>query len=151
MRAEMKVLLAIDESKCSEAVIESIYTKFRLEKAEIRVLHVVEFVRNSPEAMEWGFLVDLSKVFDAQHKRAEKFVKQVAVDIRESGIEVSTCVREGDPKLQILDVAAEWKADLIVLGSHGRKGMDRFLLGSVSEGVARHATCSVLIVRSSNK
>jgi nucleotide-binding universal stress UspA family protein len=147
----MKVLVAIDDSKCSEAVIEAMVTKFRLQDPEIRVLQVVEFVRNSPEAREWGFLVDLSKVFDAQHKKAEEIVKRVALNIRESGLKASTCVREGDPKTQILDVAAEWKADLIVLGSHGRKGMDRFLLGSVSEGVARHALCSVLIVRSAKK
>ena len=139
--------MAIDESKCSEAVVESMSTKFRLGAPEIRVLNVVEFVRNSPEAREWGFLVDLSKVFEAQHKKAEEFVKRVAENLRESGLQATTCVREGDAKTQILDVAAEWKADLIVLGSHGRKGMDRFLLGSVSEGVARHATCSVLIVR----
>jgi nucleotide-binding universal stress UspA family protein len=146
----MKVLLAIDESKCSEAVVEAMITKFRLEAPEIRVLNVVEFVRNSPEAREWGFLVDLSKVFEAQHKKAEEFVKRVVGNIRESGLQASTWVREGDAKTQILDMAAEWKADLIVLGSHGRKGMDRFLLGSVSEGVARHASCSVLIVRSVN-
>jgi nucleotide-binding universal stress UspA family protein len=147
----MKVLVAIDDSKGSEAVIEAMITKFRLQDPEIRVLHVVEFVRNSPEALEWGFLVDLSKVFDAQHKKAEEFVKRVAGNIRESGLEAGTCVREGDAKTQILEVAAEWKADLIVLGSHGRKGMDRFLLGSVSEGVARHAACSVLIVRPARK
>jgi nucleotide-binding universal stress UspA family protein len=147
----MKVLVAIDDSKGSEAVIEAMITKFRLQDPEIRVLHVVEFVRNSPEALEWGFLVDLSKVFDAQHKKAEEFVKRVAGNIRESGLEATTCVREGDAKTQILEVAAEWKPDLIVLGSHGRKGMDRFLLGSVSEGVARHASCSVLIVRSAKK
>jgi nucleotide-binding universal stress UspA family protein len=47
----------------------------------------------------------------------------------------------------ILDTAAKWHADLIVIGSHGRKGLDRFLLGSVSEAVARHAPCSVQIVR----
>ena len=144
----MKVLLSIDDSKCSEAVIDAMVTKFRLESPEIRVVNVVEFVRNSPEAREWGFLVDLGKVFEAQHKKAEEFVKRVAENIRESGLHATTCVREGDAKTQILDVAAEWKADLIVLGSHGRKGMDRFLLGSVSEGVARHASCSVLIVRS---
>jgi nucleotide-binding universal stress UspA family protein len=49
--------------------------------------------------------------------------------------------------MEIVDRAAEWHADLIVLGSHGRHGLDRFLIGSVSEYVARHAPCSVEIVR----
>ena len=56
---------------------------------------------------------------------------------------VSAVVEEGDPKTRIIDHAAHWQADVIVLGSHGRKGLDRFLLGSVSEAVARHAPCSV--------
>ena len=50
---------------------------------------------------------------------------------------------------RIIDSAAEWRADLIVVGSHGRSGIPRFLLGSVAEFVARHAKCSVEIVRAS--
>jgi nucleotide-binding universal stress UspA family protein len=46
-----------------------------------------------------------------------------------------------------LSEAAEWEADLIVVGSHGRRGVNRFLLGSVSEAVALHANCSVEIIR----
>jgi nucleotide-binding universal stress UspA family protein len=54
----------------------------------------------------------------------------------------------GEPRTMILDTAKTWGADLIVLGSHGRRGMDRFLMGSVSEAVAIHAHCSVEVVRS---
>ena len=60
---------------------------------------------------------------------------------------VTTAVVLGFPKLVILDQAREWRADLIVVGSHGRKGLEHFLMGSVSEAVARHAACSVEIVR----
>ena len=56
-------------------------------------------------------------------------------------------MEKADPRAAIVDYAANWKADLIVLGSHGRKGLDRFLIGSVAEFVARHAFCSVQIVR----
>lgn len=52
------------------------------------------------------------------------------------------------PKKIILDEAKEWKADLIVVGSHGRRGLDRFLLGSTAEAVTMHAHCSVDGVRS---
>jgi nucleotide-binding universal stress UspA family protein len=54
---------------------------------------------------------------------------------------------EGDPKSQILDAAKEWRADMIVLGSHGRTGLGRFLMGSVSQDVVRHAHCSVEVFR----
>jgi nucleotide-binding universal stress UspA family protein len=60
---------------------------------------------------------------------------------------VTTEIRAGDARRVILDSAAEWHPDLIVLGSHGRHGLERLLLGSVSESVVRHASCSVSVVR----
>jgi nucleotide-binding universal stress UspA family protein len=53
----------------------------------------------------------------------------------------------GEPRGVILDTAKTWGADLIVLGSHGRRGLDRLLLCSVSEAVAIHARCSVEVIR----
>lgn len=60
-------------------------------------------------------------------------------------------VTEGYIKERILDDAKQWQADLIVVGSHGRRGFTKFLLGSVSEAIASHATCSVEIVRTKEK
>ena len=53
----------------------------------------------------------------------------------------------GNPKAMILDEAAEWGADMIVVGSHGWRGVDRLMMGSVSESVALHAQCSVEVIR----
>ena len=53
----------------------------------------------------------------------------------------------GDPVRSIVEAARDWPADLVVIGSHGRDGVGRILLGSVAEGVARHAPCPVLVVR----
>lgn len=52
----------------------------------------------------------------------------------------------GTPRVEILNTAEEWGADLIILGTHGRTGFDHFISGSVAEGVARRALCPVLIV-----
>jgi nucleotide-binding universal stress UspA family protein len=52
----------------------------------------------------------------------------------------------GDPAVEIVKAAREWPADLIVIGSHGRKGMSRIMLGSVAEAVTRQAPCPVLVV-----
>ena len=54
----------------------------------------------------------------------------------------------GDPATEIVRAAQEWPADIIVMGSHGREGISRALLGSVAESVVRHAPCPVLVVRS---
>ena len=53
----------------------------------------------------------------------------------------------GDPVESIVETARDWPAELVVIGSHGRGGLGRVVLGSVAEGVARHAPCPVLIVR----
>ncbi len=60
---------------------------------------------------------------------------------------VSGSILTGDIRSSILDEAKNWGADLIVLGSHGRKGLSKLFLGSVAEGVAGHADCSVEIVK----
>ena len=56
---------------------------------------------------------------------------------------------EGDPETAITDYAKKWGADLIVVGSHDRSRVERFLLGSVSESIVKHAPCSVLIIKHS--
>lgn len=66
---------------------------------------------------------------------------------REQGVEVRTAAREGDPADAILDVAEEEGADLVIVGNKGMTGARRFLLGSVPDKVSHHASCSVLIVR----
>jgi nucleotide-binding universal stress UspA family protein len=53
----------------------------------------------------------------------------------------------GEPRALILDVAEAWEADLIVVAAHGRRGLDRLLMGSVSEAVATYAPCSVEVIR----
>jgi nucleotide-binding universal stress UspA family protein len=62
-------------------------------------------------------------------------------------VQVTTYVVHDDTKTKIVDEAAEWKADLIVIGSRGRKSVLRFSLGGVSEVVASNACCSVEVVR----
>jgi nucleotide-binding universal stress UspA family protein len=67
--------------------------------------------------------------------------------LEESGIDVETHAREGDPADAILDVAEEQGADLIVVGNKGMTGAKRFLLGSVPNKISHHAPCSVMIIR----
>ena len=64
-----------------------------------------------------------------------------------AGLSATEVVLTGNPKEVILEEAKKWKADLIVVGSHGQRSFKRFLLGSVSEAVAMNAHCSVVVVR----
>lgn len=143
----MKILLAVDESKFSEAAVHAVLAQVRPHETEVRILHVLE-----PPSLLIGrelgtFDPELESVWSAMRDQAKALVEKTEEKLRAAGFSVSPSLQEGDPKSKIIDVAKEWKADLIVLGSHGRKGMQRFLLGSVAESVVRHSDCSVEIVR----
>jgi len=120
----------------------------RSQDTEVLVLHVVASTSFyvTAEIMA-GYPPALNEFRIEQLESGRKLTARAAERLRAAGFQVDTLVEEGDPKSKIIDMAAQWSADLIVLGSHGRKGLDRFLLGSVSELVARHASCSVEIVR----
>jgi nucleotide-binding universal stress UspA family protein len=136
----MKVLLAIDDSKYSEAAMQAVIAQCQRQGTQVKVLNVVDLAIPIPTSYAAVFREESLKHGQGVVHRAEQALKK-------AGFTVQTEVEEGDPKSKILDQAAHWKAELIVMGSHGRKGLDRFLMGSVAEGVVRHAPCSVQIVR----
>jgi nucleotide-binding universal stress UspA family protein len=78
---------------------------------------------------------------------AQQFAEAAAAPLRERGAAVAVCVPPSAPAASILDEAEKANAELIVLGSHGIGAVERFLIGSVSERVARYAHCSVLVAR----
>jgi nucleotide-binding universal stress UspA family protein len=140
----MNSLLATAGSNSSSAAAQNIAKLFRPLNNEVRILTVVGRVSTAilPQ-MSPGYYPELEQ----QRGEAKAFVESTAKMLATEGFEVSTSVLTGDAKTVILDEAAGWPADLIVVGSHGHKGLGRFLLGSVSAAVARHAACSVEIVR----
>ena len=147
----MKILLAVDDSRFSEVATQAVIRQIRPEQAEVCVLHIVEPLLLISE-FRLGNLEGLKASEKQLRKDGEELVTRAEQLLRTAGFKVHTKIREGDHRAEIIDQAADWGADLIVLGSHGRKGLNRFLLGSVAEFVARHADCSVQIVRvSSNK
>jgi nucleotide-binding universal stress UspA family protein len=139
----MNILVAVDGSEFSDAAIQDLILT-RPTDAQVRVIHVIE---PFPVIETWVYTPDWDKMLAEQRKDAEAFVAEAAQTLREAKFKVTTSIEQGTPQSVIVDEAAKWPADLIVMGSHGRKGLERFLLGSVSEGIARHAPCSVLIVR----
>jgi nucleotide-binding universal stress UspA family protein len=143
----VRILLAIDDSKFSEAAIETVLEQARRHGTEVRVLHVVESPPLLVARELGGYEPVLENALEFQKQQAEAVVAKAAELLRARGVKMTAAVEMGDAKSKILDVAEEWHADLIVLGSHGRKGLNRFLMGSVSDAVARHACCSVEIVR----
>jgi len=143
----MKILIAIDGSDFSQAVLKSVIARPWPPNTEVKVLHVVEPPSLLMGREMGGYDPEFEMVWKALREQAKDLVEKAAEKLRGAKVNVSTELVEGDPKSQIIDIANEWRADMIVLGSHGRTGLDRFLMGSVSQAVVRHAHCSVEIVR----
>ena len=139
----MKILTGIDDSKSTADVVKAIVSQFRPDNTEVLVLHVLQPIASAPPQMAADYAPEL----DAQKKPAAELVERIAKELRSAGFKVETAVEVGDVRETIIDAAAACGADLIVVGSHGQRAIQRFLLGSVAEFVARHAKCSVEIVR----
>lgn len=152
VRRPLKVLLATDGSAGSEEAARSIATRPWPASTEIRVLSAVELILPATRVFLEPPLVNSPFIETARAeamKRSQDAIAQTIQILCGVGLNAteSISVLLDSPKAIILDDAAKWGADLIVLGSHGRQGVDRFLLGSVSESVAMHAACSVELIR----
>jgi nucleotide-binding universal stress UspA family protein len=144
----IRVLVPTDGSECANAAVQSVASRPWTEETEFRVMSCPEmpvitgvYPYYTPEVM-----LELST---ASEEHAKDAVKKGVEILKKAGLRVSSEVTE--PKESavrgVLGVADLWSADLIVMGSHGRTGFDRYVLGSVSEAVALHASCSVEVVR----
>ena len=148
----MKILLATDGSDCSRAAVDSVARRPWPEGSEVKVFSALE-LPYMPTTETWVFPDSYFKELEAAGKEQAEYAVNQAVDrlksVGNGNLKVTTGITTGAAKDVILDEAENWGADLIVLGSHGYSGWQRFLLGSVSNAVATHAHCSVEIVRGS--
>lgn len=142
----MRILLATDGSSNSVAAAQSIAERPWPQGTELKIISVAETVPlvGEPWYLEPGLMQSL---VDDQIKYAQKAVSSAEQIIKAGHLRSSTTAPVGIASGAILDEADAWEADLIVLGSHGRHGLERLLIGSVSESVAIHARCSVEVIR----
>lgn len=149
----MKVMLALDDSSHSERALESVLGRPWAPGTEFLVLTVVEPFH--PDFAGWDETALNQAMLYAQHQEkdarlhAEKCAAKLAEKFGSEAVTPKTS--EGRIKETILQTASDWHADLIVMGSHGRTGIEKFLLGSVSQAVVSHAPCSVEIVKKASK
>ena len=105
-----------------------------------------------PVIGEIAYVGDTIAVAQQENKKAgEDLVDQVAESLGKAELKVEMAVRAGKPEIEIVEEAKEWRADLIVIGSHGYTGFKRLVLGSVAQSVVGHAPCSVEVVRRKEK
>lgn len=149
----MKILLAVDGSACGDRAAMEVAERPWPVGSEVCVLSAIHLPM-TPTPETWA-------LSDSYYAHAEKIGRQQAEESIQKSIGVLNSTNKdrevplsvigqaivGHAEEVIISTAKEWGADLIVLGSHGYKGFQRFLLGSVSQAVASHASCSVQIVR----
>ncbi|HKS30054.1 MAG TPA: universal stress protein [Pyrinomonadaceae bacterium] len=134
-----RVLLATDGSETSREAARAVAGRPWPEGSEFRVISVEE-----PWALKSSRVKDEEEAQEAV-RSAEQLLAAAGLKAR------LAVVLSGNAKEAILEEGQKWGADLIVVGSHGRRGLKRFLLGSVSEAVAMKAHCSVVVVRDSGR
>jgi len=140
----MKILIGVEDSDFSLSAVEEVARQIWEPGTEVKIVSVIEHAY-APVQDDPG-TENSYKVARASVDRAIQVLRG-----SKNHFEIVSEILEGSPKQVLLDEAEGWGAELIVVGSHGRRGLERFLLGSVSQAVALHATCSVQIVRTSHQ
>lgn len=151
----MKIILAVDTSAHSDLAIEEIL-KFKFpETSELKIVSIIETPIPYPVDVFAGDISYLAEIEKFERERVISLTAKAAQKISENEngkhLGITTEVLTGTPEFRIVEMAEEWSADLIVVGSHGYKTWERLLLGSVSGAIVHHAPCSVLIVRAKKK
>ena len=135
-----KILVPVDFSECSRKALHYATALAKPCQAEIFLLHVLEMPPVPVQALEIAFMEDTPK--ESAANELSEWQAQVGFPTF-----VKTLVCSGSAYAEIVRTAEENNMDLIVIGSHGRTGLARLILGSTAERVVRHAPCPVLVVR----
>jgi nucleotide-binding universal stress UspA family protein len=146
-----RVLLAWDGSSCAARAADLLTTWAIFAGSSIRVVSVadieVPWWTGFPEPGSPELMPTFVEAADASRRHHDELVIGMTDALRSAGLGVTGDRLEGDAATEILNRARATGTDLIVLGTHGRTGLARLVIGSVARNVLHHATCSVLIVR----
>jgi nucleotide-binding universal stress UspA family protein len=142
----MKILIALDASAHSERALEFV-TRMRWPAgSRVIVLSAMQPVTSGLTVPHEPAAIPV-ELLEEQRRELEELVARAEGTLREAGFATEGRVLAGDPREALVQVAQDERADLVVLGSHGRTGFAKLILGSVSSHVVTHAPCSVLVVK----
>lgn len=157
-----RILVALDNSAHRQEVFQKALDLAKATQADLMLVHVLSaYEEGSPgipiRSYQAYYPVLEDSTWRLYQKRWEEFEAQSIAQLRQeldrardAGVSAEFTQTSGEPAATICGVADSWGADLIMVGSHGRKGLSELLLGSVSNYVMHHANCSVLVVHHNN-
>jgi nucleotide-binding universal stress UspA family protein len=147
-RDHVRIIIGADGSPNFDDAVAAVAARTWPADTEAQLVTALDTVisvtpdRSQPSVTKW---IETDNAEDLKWLR--EFFEASAVRLSAAGLKTSTVVKKGDPKQVLVAVAEEWKADSIFLGVKGVRGVERFLIGSVSSAVAARAHCSVEVVR----
>jgi nucleotide-binding universal stress UspA family protein len=143
-----RLIVGIDGSEEADAAVEEIAFRYWPDGSQVRIVNSAWTI---PPASDPGTAVNFAEWIARETERVKAAAKGAAEKLGSVGLKVSIVVKEQEPKALLCSEAEDLMADCIFVGSRGMGRLDRFLLGSVSLGVAARAHCSVEIVRAGNE
>ncbi|NLZ29917.1 MAG: universal stress protein [Methanomicrobiales archaeon] len=139
-----KILVAIDGSEPANRALEAAIEEAGMWNAEVHVIYVVESGLFSSLPMD----NTLEIIYSVLQKEGEEILESARVKADAANVPLTTYLRQGHAGSQIVSLAEDLGVDLIILGSHGKSGVDRLFLGSVTDYVVRNSSITTTVVRS---
>lgn len=143
----MKIILGVDDSPHSLAAVEFVRKMKWPEDTSITVLSVARIPVSAYAMVDMPAVGGNTEWLSEQVRFHEEVAARIERQLRDAGLKTVGRVVEGDPREALVRAAETERADLIVVGSHGRSGLRRLLLGSVANHVVTHAPCNVMVVK----
>ncbi len=137
-----KIMVATDGSKLCKKAVETGIEISKLSGAKLYAVYVI--IPTTHSARDFGWEKAAMEHFRNEGEKATGFVEEAG---KAAGVEVESLLLEGHPADKIVEFAEQNDIEMIVMGTLGKSGLDRFLLGSVAENVVRHSKTPVLVVR----
>lgn len=142
-----RILVPVDNSATSRAALEEVKRFANEQHAQVRVVHVIDLAQFAWSANEF---LDVPQLQETLRESARRVLAESVTTLEEAGLKVEVALLEtwgGLLAKAVVEDAAKWGADLMIMGTHGYGGLTHMLLGSVAEGVVRHSHIPVLLVR----
>ena len=139
-KRRLKVLVPIEESESSKLLIKRSGQFARTTNCELTILTVAEEIIHYPDFPQ-------SPLYQKKEEKAQEVLKKAKSTLKHYKIECNTRLAIGPISEEIVRIAEEENFDVIFMGSRGKGGLKRMLLGSVADRVIRHAHCSVTVIR----
>jgi nucleotide-binding universal stress UspA family protein len=146
-----RILVPVDGSASSNRGLEHALKLAKDQHARVRLLNVVDEMSVLP--MMYGYPNDINTVIDSMRDAGKQVVEDGSARAERAHVQVDTVVVEAKGRVvsdAILEQARKFRADLIVMGTHGRRGLNRMLLGSDAERVLRSTDVPVLLVKANS-